>query len=197
MILTHLVFHEFFSGASTSGESDSIGGSLSLPPYFLFDGFSEVGASNDTFGSTLTLPPYYLFNGFSDASAVVPPVTPAPEPSGGGTGAGTWQRIQPEPRRRHLRDEPSKVGFRDYRQTVDEQTPPEAVEVIDAKAQANELAQRIIAHRREISRIKTQMRLSSNAQALKVMEAEIEAIEKHIQQDKREAEDFLLLTIIM
>ena len=76
-------------------------------------------------------------------------------------------------------------------------TPREAAEYQDAKAQAEELAQIIIAHRREISRIRTQMKLSSNEMALQAMQAEIGRIEAHLARVKQEAEDMLLLTILM
>ena len=74
---------------------------------------------------------------------------------------------------------------------------PEVVEVVNAKAEAQALAQAIISHRRETSRIRSQMRLSSNAAALAVMEAEIGKIEAHLAKVKREAEDMLVLTLLM
>lgn len=55
----------------------------------------------------------------------------------------------------------------------------------------------IVEHHSEISKIKARMRLSNNDAALRVMEAEITGIEKHLAKIKREAEDVLLLTILM
>ena len=144
MILTHLVFHEFFSGASTSGESDSIGGSLSLPPYFLFDGFSEVGASNDTFGSTLTLPPYYLFNGFSDASSVVPTVEQT----------GRWQPLRKRKERIRIKvnadiielygvDEVSRV-LTELRKDVPRAAKARAVEIARAATPLTDISHDVI-----------------------------------------------------
>ena len=79
---------------------------------------------------------------------------------------------------------------------IDQETPPEVVEVINAKAHAEALAKATIEHRREISRIRAQMRLSSNEAAHKAMEAEIGKIEAHLAKLKQEAEDMLLLTLI-
>ena len=80
---------------------------------------------------------------------------------------------------------------------IDRETPPEVVEVVNAKAQAEALAKATIEHRREISRIRAQMRLSSNQAALDVMAAEIGKIEAHLAKLKQEAEDMLMLTILM
>lgn len=44
MILTHLALYSFLDGASGVSALGQMGGSLSLPPYYLFDGFSEAGA---------------------------------------------------------------------------------------------------------------------------------------------------------
>ncbi len=43
MVLTHLVFYSFLGGAGRS--SGSMGGSSSLPPYYLFNGFSPSGST--------------------------------------------------------------------------------------------------------------------------------------------------------
>ena len=80
---------------------------------------------------------------------------------------------------------------------IDRETPPEVVEVVNARAQAETLAKATIEHRREISRIRAQMRLSSNEAALRTLEAEIGKIEAHLAKLKQEAEDMLMLTILM
>lgn len=43
-MLTHLIFFEFFPGATDNEPAGNFGGSNSLPPYFLFDGFSDADA---------------------------------------------------------------------------------------------------------------------------------------------------------
>ena len=122
-----------------------------------------------------------------------PTVAPTPVPSvvvtdqGGGSGCKRKHRL--------LAEEPLPV--RDYQQQIDRDTPQESLEVIRAKSEAAILAQAIIEQRREISRIKAQMRLSTNPEAMQAMEREIAAIEKHLLQIKRDAEDMLLLTILM
>ena len=80
---------------------------------------------------------------------------------------------------------------------IDRETPPEVVDVVNARAQAETLAKGTIEHRREISRIRAQMRLSSNEAALRTLEAEIGKIEAHLAKLKQEAEDMLMLTILM
>lgn len=67
MVLTHLVLFEYLPGASTSAAPDSFGGSNVLPPYYLFDGFSE--------------------------STVVPPVVIPDVPSSGVRKGGGKRRI--------------------------------------------------------------------------------------------------------
>ena len=132
--------------------------------------------------------------GTSATVVVVVPVVSA-QPS---SGAGTWQRFG-EKSRREIRGEhiePSGVPSR-YRQEIDQDTPPEVIDVVNAKAQAEVLAQAVIEQRREISRIKTQMRVSTNQEALKVMETEIEKLEIDLARTKREADEMLLLTILM
>ncbi len=67
----------------------------------------------------------------------------------------------------------------------------------EAVVLGEDIAQQIIESGREVARIKTQMRLSSNSAAIQAMESEIAAIEKHLKAAKRQAEDDLILSIIL
>ena len=69
-------------------------------------------------------------------------------------------------------------------------------EVEQSKDAGAELAQEIIASRREISRIKSQMKLSSNREALNAMEVEISRIEEHLKKEKQESEESLLMLLL-
>lgn len=109
----------------------------------------------------------------------------------GGGGAGTWQRLKSEPNRRDARGSksaPSHVPVRDLRE-------PEDIPEIrrEAKAVGDRTAEEIIASHREISRIKTQMRLTDNAAAMRAMEAEISKIEAHLAKVKAEDDAFLFI----
>lgn len=75
--------------------------------------------------------------------------------------------------------------------------PVEVVEAVEVKALAKDTAEAIISHRREISRIKTQMRLSSNEAALSAMSQEIDAIERHLKRVKDEADETLILMLLL
>ena len=146
---------------------------------------------------TVTVPSSALVTSLS-AVVASPTFDITPVAVTGGGGAGTWQRIKPGSGRdaRGEHSQPSGVPVR-YRQEIDQETPPEVIDVVNAKAEAEALARAIIEQRREISRIKTQMRVSTNREALKVMEAEIEKLELDLSRTKREAEELLLLTILM
>lgn len=123
--------------------------------------------TGDDFGGAL--PPFWAFDGFNDSTPAVR------HEEGGGGGRKKKHRI-----------------------LFDEQIiSPEVLEVGEVKQLAQVTAQKLIEGRREISRIKTQMRLSSKAEALAVMASEIESIEKHLSQVKRESDDLLLITLLM
>lgn len=80
---------------------------------------------------------------------------------------------------------------------VERETAAEVLEVARAKAGAALVATEIIEQQREIARIKTQMRLTASADAMRVMESEINAIERHLSQIKRDAEDDILMILLM
>lgn len=125
--------------------------------------------------------------------ATPPPTPPAPTPTPPATtGAGTWQRLGNTGNVRDARGANSEPSGRPLRRL-----PEDVTDAQEAKAAAQALAQTIIEHRREISRIKTQMRLSSNVEALAVMDTEIAKLETIIAQSKRDADDMLLLAILM
>ena len=74
---------------------------------------------------------------------------------------------------------------------------PEVVEFADAKESAQRTAQEIIQARREISRIRTQMRLSTNEAALQALQQEIVKVEKHLAKVKQDEEELLMITLLM
>ena len=83
------------------------------------------------------------------------------------------------------------------RPEIDRATQTEAIEVINAEAEAEALRRSILEARGEISRIKKQIQLSSNRSVAASMKAEINRIEAHIVKMKQEVEDTLLMAVFM
>lgn len=129
---------------------------------------------------------FYVTRGLQFGATPAPVVT---TPTSGGGG------------KKH--EQHSRLGVRDFWQphdpdaVVDAPETRESVEVVQARERAKDLSQQIIEGQREVARIKTQMRLSTNTAAMQALEREIQTIEKHLLEAKREAEDFILLTLLM
>jgi len=132
-------------------------------------------------------------------SGMWPDTCLVPGTGGGGTGAGTWQRFPKEPtRRRNLADDgvPRRL-HRPEDEPVSRETRSDVADAAEARQKAQELSRQIVEATGEIARIKSQMRLSSNQDAIRALEREIAAVENNILKAKQEAEDMLLLAILL